>query len=91
MRGVVYQHQLFQRPPDDPQVFHKELVGDEGTALAVEAVLDGTGGVNVVKDGVGVAFVACGKDDDVEVFAQFLEQLLGVRPDVHEPTAHLAL
>ncbi len=67
------------------------MVGHESAALAVKTVVDDACGVDVVEDWVRVALVAGGEDDDLEVFGETFEQLLGVWADVDEAAGDLAL
>ncbi len=82
---------MFQGTANDTQVFDEKLIRYEGAALPVQSVLDNACRVNVVEDGVSVALISGSEYDDIEVFAELLDQLLGIGTYVNKPVADFPL
>ena len=81
--GIVNKHHIFEVPVYYSQIFYVHALGAEVAVLAEESVMDPlVFGVQVIDYYIGVACVAGGEDDDLEIFAEVFEDLLGVGADV---------
>lgn len=82
MRSVVHQHHPSQVSPQNPQILDEELVVDHGAALSVQPVDDAPFGVDVVEDGVCITLIASREDHDIEIFAEILNDFLGMGSNI---------
>lgn len=68
---------------ENPEIFAVHALGSLVAMVAEESVMDVfVGGIEVIQHYIGVAGMGGGKDDDLEMFGEVFDNLLGMGADV---------
>lgn len=82
--SVVNQSHILEVTVQHAQVLHVHPLLRLETVLPVQSIIDIFAiGVQIIQHHVGVAWVGCREDYNLEILRQILENLPGVRPDVY--------